>query len=31
MVMWDAGGKHLPENLSDRQFELTIVEMKGRK
>ncbi len=25
---WDAGGKHLPENLSDEPFEGILVEMK---
>ena len=28
---WDAGGKHLPENLSDEPFEGILVEMKAYK
>ncbi len=28
-VQWDAGGKHLPENVSDKPFELILVELKG--
>lgn len=27
-VEWDAGGKHLPENLGDQPFELILVELK---
>lgn len=27
---WDAGGKHLPENLGDKPFELLVVELKGK-
>jgi len=27
---WNAGGKHLPENLSDKPFELILVEMKTK-
>jgi len=27
---WHAGGKHLPENLGDKPFELILVEMKGK-
>lgn len=27
-VQWDAGGKHLPENLGDQSFELILVELK---
>jgi hypothetical protein len=27
---WLAGGKHLPENLSDKPFELILVEMKTK-
>jgi quercetin dioxygenase-like cupin family protein len=30
MVQWDAGGKHLPENVSDKPFELILVELKGK-
>jgi quercetin dioxygenase-like cupin family protein len=26
---WDAGGKHLPENVGDQPFELILVELKG--
>jgi len=29
-VMWDGGGKHLPENIGDKPFELVVVEMKGK-
>jgi quercetin dioxygenase-like cupin family protein len=25
---WDAGGKHLPENVGDKPFELIVVEFK---
>lgn len=27
-VEWDAGGDHLPENVSDKPFELILVELK---
>ena len=27
---WDGGGKHLPENLGDKPFELILVELKGK-
>jgi hypothetical protein len=27
-TQWDAGGKHLPENLGDAPFELIVVELK---
>jgi len=27
---WTAGGKHLPENLSDKAFELILVELKTK-
>jgi quercetin dioxygenase-like cupin family protein len=27
---WLAGGKHLPENVSDKPFELILVEMKPK-
>jgi len=30
-VQWDAGGKHLPENVSDKPFELILVELKGKR
>lgn len=30
-VQWDAGGKHLPENVSDKPFELILVELKGNR
>jgi len=29
-VQWDAGGKHLPENLGDKPFEVILVELKGK-
>lgn len=29
-IEWDAGGKHLPENLSDKSFELILVELKTK-
>ena len=29
-VQWSAGGKHLPENMSDVPFELILVELKGK-
>lgn len=29
-VQWDAGGKHLPENVGDKPFELILVELKGK-
>jgi quercetin dioxygenase-like cupin family protein len=29
-TMWDAGGKHLPENVGDKPFELILVELKGK-
>lgn len=29
-TQWDAGGKHLPENLSDRPFTLYVVELKAK-
>src|SRR6267143_2366795 len=29
-VVWEAGGKHLPENLGDKPFELILVELKGK-
>lgn len=30
MVQWEPGGKHLPENLGDKPFELILVELKGK-
>lgn len=30
MVVWEAGGKHLPENVGDKPFELILVELKGK-
>ena len=29
-TQWDAGGKHLPENVGDKPFELVVVELKGK-
>lgn len=29
-IEWDAGGKHLPENLSDKPFQLILVELKSK-
>jgi quercetin dioxygenase-like cupin family protein len=29
-VQWDGGGKHLPENVGDKAFELVLVELKGK-
>ncbi|HJS57116.1 MAG TPA: cupin domain-containing protein [Vicinamibacteria bacterium] len=29
-VQWDGGGKHLPENIGDKAFELVLVELKGK-
>jgi len=28
-VMWEAAGKHLPENTGDKPFDLVLVELKG--
>jgi len=28
-VMWEAAGKHLPENTGDKPFDLIVVELKG--
>jgi len=28
-TMWNAAGKHLPENLGDKPFEVIVVELKG--
>jgi quercetin dioxygenase-like cupin family protein len=30
-VQWDAGGTHLPENVSDQPLELILVELKGKR
>jgi len=27
---WDGGGKHLPENIGDKPFELVVVELKAK-
>jgi len=29
-VQWDGGGKHLPENIGDKPFELILVELKSK-
>jgi quercetin dioxygenase-like cupin family protein len=29
-VQWDGGGKHLPENVGDKPFEVMLVELKGQ-
>lgn len=29
-VQWDGGGKHLPENVGDKPFELVLVELKSK-
>ena len=29
-TMWSAAGKHLPENVGDKSFELILVELKGK-
>ena len=29
-TMWDGGGKHLPENVGDKPFEVIVVELKGK-
>ena len=29
-TMWGAAGKHLPENVGDKPFELILVELKGK-
>ena len=28
--MWVAAGKHLPENMGDKPFEVVLVELKGK-
>ena len=30
-IMWEAAGKHLPENVGDKPFEIILVELKGRQ
>lgn len=30
MTQWTAAGKHLPENVGDKPFELILVELKGK-
>ncbi len=30
-AMWTPAGKHLPENLSDSDFEVILVEMKAKR
>ena len=30
-TMWTPGGRHLPENMSDSDFEVLLVELKTRK
>jgi quercetin dioxygenase-like cupin family protein len=29
-TMWTPAGKHLPENVGDKPFELILVELKGK-
>jgi quercetin dioxygenase-like cupin family protein len=29
-AVWEAGGKHLPENVGAQPFELLLVELKGK-
>lgn len=29
-AQWDGGGKHLPENIGDKGFELVLVELKSK-
>ena len=29
-TQWDGGGKHQPENTSDKPFELVVVELKSK-
>jgi quercetin dioxygenase-like cupin family protein len=31
MTLWTPAGKHLPENIGDKPFELILVEMKTKK
>jgi len=30
-IMWEDAGKHLPENTSDKPFDLILVELKGHQ
>jgi len=30
VVAWSEAGKHLPENLGDKPFELIVVELKTK-
>jgi quercetin dioxygenase-like cupin family protein len=30
IAQWDGGGKHLPENVGDKPFELILVELKAK-
>ncbi|MFZ1292104.1 MAG: hypothetical protein WAR79_18565 [Melioribacteraceae bacterium] len=30
-TLWNAGGKHLPQNIGDKSMELILVEMKNKK
>jgi quercetin dioxygenase-like cupin family protein len=30
-VQWEAGGKHLPENVGDKPMELILVELKAKR
>jgi len=30
VTQWDPGGKHLPENLGDKAFEVIVVELKSK-
>ena len=30
MSQWTPAGKHLPENMTDKPFELVLVELKGK-
>jgi len=29
-IQWDAGGKHLPENIGTKGFEVILVELKSK-
>jgi len=29
-IQWDAGGKHLPENIGTKEFEVILVELKSK-
>ena len=30
-TIWNAGGKHLPQNIGDKSMELILVELKSKK